>query len=173
MNEQRIAHIRVSRGYHILPVRPWMQLELHEHVGEGNNKRIWRFKGLVIKVKKKNHADGTFTIRWKAAGHTIEKVYPLSFPNFDKVLLTDQYKVRRAKLYYIREKVWKDARMKSVITNAEKWVDLLNLAKEEIIALQKAYDEASESEKNVADTEPKIVNEEVITESVESDTQEA
>lgn len=120
-----------------------MQLELHEHVGEWSNKRIWRFKGLVIKVKKKNHADGTFTIRWKAAGHTIEKVYPLSFPNFEKVILTDQYKVRRAKLYYIREKVWKDARMKSVITNADKWLDLLNLAKEEVAALQKAYDEAN------------------------------
>lgn len=151
MNEKRIAHIRVSRGYHILPIRPWMQLELHEHVGEWNTKRIWRFKGLVIKVKKKNHADGTFTIRGKTAWHVIEKVYPLSFPNFDKVLLSDQYKVRRAKLYYIREKVWKDARMKSVLTNAERWVDLLELAKEEIDALKKAYDEANIPEEADAD----------------------
>lgn len=119
-----------------------MQLELHEHVGEDNNKRIWRFKGLVIKVKKKNHADGTFTIRGKAAGHTIEKVYPLSFPNFEKVLLTDLYKVRRSKLYYVRDKVGKDARMKSLLTNAEKGVDLLTLAKEELEEVKKLYEDA-------------------------------
>lgn len=164
MNEQRIAHIRVSRGYHILPIRPWMQLELHEHVGEWSNKRIWRFKGLVIKVKKKNHADGTFTIRGKAAGHTIEKVYPLSFPNFEKVLLADQFKVRRAKLYYIREKVWKDAKMKSMLTNAEKGIDLLSLAKEQVEALKKAYDE----ENTVEAVEEVVVEEQTTPETPET-----
>lgn len=123
-----------------------MQLELHEHVGEGSNKRIWRFKGLVIKVKKPNHADGTFTIRGKVAGHTIEKIYPLSFPSFDKVLLSDKFKVKRAKLYYMRDKVGKSARMKTLLTNEDKGVDLLKLAQEEIEALQKAYEEANKKE---------------------------
>lgn len=126
-----------------------MQLELHEHVGEENNKRIWRFKGLVIKVKKKNHADGTFTIRGKVAGNTIEKIYPLSFPNFAQVLLLDRYKIRRAKLYYIRDKVGKDARMNSLLTNADKGVDLLQLAKEEIDALHAAYLESIPKEEVV------------------------
>lgn len=133
--------MRVAKGYHILPIKSWMQLELHEHVGEGNNKRIWKFKWLVIKVKKPNHPDGSFTIRGKVAGQTIEKIYPLSFPQFAKVLVLDEYKIRRAKLYYIREKVWKDARMKSILTNSEKWVDLLALALEEIKAIQSAYEE--------------------------------
>ena len=92
-----------------------MQLELHEEVGDESNKRIWKFKGLVIKVQKSNHADGTFTIRGKTAGHTIEKIYPLSFPNFKQVMLLDEYKIRRAKLYYIRDKVGKDARMSSIL----------------------------------------------------------
>jgi large subunit ribosomal protein L19 len=51
---------------------------------------------------------------------TIEKIYPLSFPNFDKVLLLDDYKIRRSKLYYIRDKIGKDARFKSIIENAKK-----------------------------------------------------
>jgi len=161
MNEKRIAAVRIAQWYHILPIKPGMQLELHEHVGEGNNKRIWRFKGLVLKVKKKNHADGTFTIRGKVAGHTIEKIYPLSFPNFDKVLLTDQYKIRRAKLYYIRDKVGKDARMTSILTNADKGVDLLTLAKEEIEALQASYAEANP-----------VATEEVVEEVTEADTTE-
>lgn len=146
MNQKRLAALRVAKGYHILPIRPWMQLELHEHVGEGNNKRIWKFKWLVIKVKKPNHPDGSFTVRGKVAGQTVEKIYPLSFPKFDKVLVLDEYKVRRAKLYYIRDKVWKDARMKSILTNADKGVDLLTLALEEIKALQAAYDEAQPKE---------------------------
>ena len=90
-----------------------MQVELHERVGEGSTERIWKFKGLIIKVRKPGSADGSFTIRGLAAGQTIEKVYPLSFPKFEKVILMDEYKVRRAKLYYIREKVGKSARMKS------------------------------------------------------------
>jgi large subunit ribosomal protein L19 len=47
----------------------------------------------------------------------IEKIYPLSFAKFAKVLLLDEYRVRRAKIYYIRDKVGKGARMKSRITS--------------------------------------------------------
>jgi len=60
---------------------------------------------LVISVKKPNHPDGTFTIRGPVARMTIEKIYPLSFKKFDKVILIDDYKTRKSKLYYIREKL--------------------------------------------------------------------
>ncbi len=105
-----------------------MQLEVHERVGEGSNKRIWKLKGLVIKVKKPNHPDGTFTIRGESAGMVIEKIYPLSFPNFEKVLLLDEYKTRRSKLYYIRDKVGKDAKMKSKIEASNRNKNLLDEA---------------------------------------------
>jgi large subunit ribosomal protein L19 len=120
MNEARIAAVRAAKGYPILPVKPGMQLEIHEKVTDGNNTRIWRFKGLVIKVVKPKHADGTFTVRGKSAGVTIEKIYPLSYPHFDSLILLDQFKARRAKLYYIRDKVGKDAKMTSLLTNADK-----------------------------------------------------
>lgn len=87
--------------------------------------RIWKFKGLVIKVQKPSHPDGTFTIRGAAAGQTIEKIYPLSFPKFEKIILLDEYKTKRDKLYYIREKVGKDARFKSKITSDRKDMNLL------------------------------------------------
>lgn len=129
MNTQRLQTIAAQQQYTILPVKTGYQLEIHEKVGEWNNQRIWKFKGLVIKVKKPKHADGTFTIRGKVAGMTIEKIYPLSFPNFDKVLLLDAYKVRQAKIYYIREKIGKDARMKSISTAEQRGVDLFAVAK--------------------------------------------
>ncbi|MBP6910114.1 50S ribosomal protein L19 [Patescibacteria group bacterium] len=96
-------------------------LEIHEKLGD----RIRRFKGLVIKVWKPSHPDGTFTIRGTVAGHTIEKIYPLSFPKFEKIILLDEYKVRRSKLYYIRDKVGKDAKFKSKITTNKKDKNLI------------------------------------------------
>ena len=60
------------------------------------------------------------------AGVEVEKIYPLSFNNFDKIILLDDYKVRRAKLYYIRDKVGKDARFKSKITAEKRDINLLD-----------------------------------------------
>jgi len=116
MNFDRLKAVHAQNNVNILEVKPGMFLEIHEKLSEWDWKRVWRFKWLVIKVKNPNQADGTFTIRGTVAGVEIEKIYPLSFKKFEKVLLLDEYKVRRAKLYYIREKIWKDARMKSKIT---------------------------------------------------------
>ena len=126
-NFERLKTVYNSKKYGILPIKSGMLLEIHENVWEGDTKRVLRFKWLVIKVKKPNHPDWTFTIRGEAARMTVEKIYPLSFPNFDKVLLMDDYKIRRSKLYYIRTKVWKDARFKSVIEHGKKGTDLLAL----------------------------------------------
>jgi large subunit ribosomal protein L19 len=132
MNTSRLKKLADQRHYHLLPVKTGYQIEIQEKVGEGNNQRIWKFKWLVIKVKKPNHADGTFTIRWKTAGMTIEKIYPLSFPSFEKVTLIDVYKLRQARIYYIRDKVGKWARMKSISTADQRGVDLLVVAKEQL-----------------------------------------
>jgi large subunit ribosomal protein L19 len=116
MNFERVKAVHAQNNVNILEVKPGMFLEIHEKLGESEGNRVWRFKGLVIKVKNPNQADGTFTVRGTVAGNEVEKIYPLSFKKFEKVLLLDEYKVRRAKLYYIREKIGKDARMKSKIT---------------------------------------------------------
>ncbi len=109
MNFERIKAIQAKNNTKILDIKPGMFVEIHEKLGEAEWNRIWKFKWLVIKVKNPQQADGTFTVRATIAGNDIEKIYPLSFPKFDKVLLLDQYKTRRAKLYYIREKVWRKA----------------------------------------------------------------
>lgn len=127
MYYNRLKNIYDKNQNIILPVKPGMFLEIHEIVWEWDTKRIWKFKWLVIKVKNPNQPDGTFTIRGEAARMTIEKIYPLSFPNFSKVILLDDYKIRRSKLYYIREKIGKDARFKSIIESEKRWTDLLAL----------------------------------------------
>jgi large subunit ribosomal protein L19 len=124
MNTERLKNFYDYNGSKILEIKPGMQIEIHEKDAETS--RIRRFKCLVIKVKKPNHADGTFTVRGHVAGVEVEKIYPLSFNKFDKIILLDEYKVRRAKLYYIRDKVGKDARFKSKITADKRDIDLLN-----------------------------------------------
>jgi ribosomal protein L19 len=77
---------------------------------------------LVIKVQNPQSPTGTFTIRgttavWRV---TLERVFPLGYHNFDKVIILDSYKVRKSKLYYIRDKVGKDARMKSILKSSDR-----------------------------------------------------
>lgn len=129
MNYERLQSVYSKNGYPILPVRTGMLIEVHEKVWEGSTERIWKFKGLVIKTKKENHPDGTFTMRWTCSGVTVEKIYPFSFNKFEKVLLLDEYKVRKSKLYYMRDKIWKDARLKSIITAENRDTDLLKNVK--------------------------------------------
>lgn len=121
MDFQRLEALYKDKGYTMPAIKPGQYLEIQEKMGD----RIWKFKGLVIKVWKPAHPDGTFTIRGAVAGNTIEKVYPFSFPKFEKITLLDEYKTKRSKLYYIREKVGKDAKFKSKITTARKDMNLL------------------------------------------------
>ena len=129
MNYQRLQSVYSKNGYPILPVRTGMFIEVHEKVWEGSTERIWKFRGLVIKTRKENHPDGTFTMRWTCSGVTVEKIYPFSFNKFEKVLLLDEYKVRKSKLYYMRDKIWKDARLKSIISAENRDSDLLKKLK--------------------------------------------
>ena len=129
MNYERLQSVYSKNGYPILPVRTGMLIEVHEKVWEGSTERIWKFRGLVIKTKKENHPDGTFTMRWTCSGVTVEKIYPFSFNKFEKVLLLDEYKVRKSKLYYMRDKIWKDARLKSIISAENRDSDLLKKSK--------------------------------------------
>lgn len=126
MNFGRLQKVYKTFGMSILnDVKVWQFLELHEEIWEWDNKRIWKFKCLVLKTWNKSHPDWTFTIRWVSTWNTIEKVYPFSYGKFKKIILLDEYKIRKSKLYYIREKLGKSARFKSKITSERRWIDLL------------------------------------------------
>lgn len=133
MNFNRTKAIREKNETDILPVKVGMHLEIHEKL-EWEQNRVWRFKCIVIKVKNPQHADGTFTVRGEVAGVKVEKIYPLSFKNFKKVILLDEYKTRRSKLYYLRTKVGKGAKMKSKITADRRDINLVKAKAEPKVA---------------------------------------
>ena len=87
---------------------------VHNKIKEGNRERIQLFDGLVI-AKKNGGIAETFTVRKIAYGIGVEKTFPLHSPNVVKVVVTRRGKVRRAKLYYVRERVGKAAKVKELI----------------------------------------------------------
>ncbi len=94
-------------------------VKVHFRIVEGKNERIQVYEGLVICFK--NSGIGrTFTVRKNSYGVGVERVFPLHSPRIAKVEVTRPGKVRRAKLYYIRKKVGKAARIKPLIVRKEK-----------------------------------------------------
>ncbi|ASZ10938.1 50S ribosomal protein L19 [Chitinophaga pendula] len=78
---------------------------------EGNKERIQSFKGDVLKIQG-NGATVSFTVRKISDGVGVERVFPLFSPNIDSIVLNKVGKVRRARLFYLRERAGKAARIK-------------------------------------------------------------
>ena len=78
---------------------------------EGGKERIQGFRGDVVKIQGEG-STATFTVRKISDGVGVERVFPLSSPNIDSIVLNKVGKVRRAKLYYLRERSGKSARIK-------------------------------------------------------------
>lgn len=89
-------------------------VEVQNKIKEGTRERIQLFSGLVI-AKKNGGISETFTVRKIAYGVGVEKTFPIHSPNVVAVKVTRRGKVRRAKLYYVRDKVGKDATVKELI----------------------------------------------------------
>lgn len=98
-------------------VVPGSTVRVHQKIQEKGKTRIQIFEGLVIAVKHGHEAGSTFTVRKVASGVGMEKIFPLYSPMIDKIEVVKQSKVRRSKLYYIRDKAAKEIRrrMKQVV----------------------------------------------------------
>ena len=89
-------------------------VRVHVKVKEGSRERIQVFEGTVI-AKKHGGIEETITVRRISYGVGVEKVFPLHAPSVEKIELVRKGKVRRAKLYYLRDRVGKAAKVKERI----------------------------------------------------------
>ena len=89
-------------------------VRVHNRIKEGDKERIQLFEGTVI-AKHGGGISETFTVRRVSFGCGVEKTFPLHSPNVVKVDVTRQGVVRRAKLYYLRDRVGKSAKVKEKI----------------------------------------------------------
>ena len=90
-------------------------VKVHIKIKEGNRERVQMFEGTVI-AKHGGGISETFTVRRVSYGVGVEKTFPLHSPNVEKVDVIRQGVVRRAKLYYLRDRVGKSAKVKEKIT---------------------------------------------------------
>ncbi|MBT3250573.1 MAG: 50S ribosomal protein L19 [Candidatus Marinimicrobia bacterium] len=81
-------------------------------VREGNRTRIQMYEGVVIAISSGGGIDKTFTVRKISNGIGVERIFPLHSPNIDSIKVIKQGKVRRAKLYYLRDRKGKASRIK-------------------------------------------------------------
>ena len=89
-------------------------IRVHNKIKEGSRERIQMFEGTVI-AKHGGGISETFTVRRVSYGCGIEKTFPIHSPNVDKVVVVREAKVRRAKLYYLRSRVGKAAKVKEKV----------------------------------------------------------
>ena len=91
--------------------RPGDSVSVNYKIIEGNKERIQVFKGDVIKIQGEG-ATKSFTVRRIASGVGVERTFPLYSPNIESIAVSKKGKVRRAKLYFLRERSGKSARIK-------------------------------------------------------------
>ena len=89
-------------------------VKVYGKIKEGTRERIQIFEGTVLK-KQGGSNRATFTVRKASNGVGVEKTWPLHSPNVEKVEVVRKGKVRRAKLFYLRERVGKKAKVKELV----------------------------------------------------------
>ncbi|MEK7095363.1 MAG: 50S ribosomal protein L19 [Patescibacteria group bacterium] len=93
-----------------LSLRSGDNVRVWQKVKEKDKTRLQAFEGLVLSRKHGTEAGATFTVRKVIDGVGVEKIFPLYSPMIDKIELLRRSKVRRAKLYFVREKATKEIR---------------------------------------------------------------
>ena len=110
---EKIKEITAEQERTDFPVfNPGDRIKVHVRVIEGNKERIQPFEGDVISLRG-NGNNKTFTVRKISSGVGVERIFPYNSPKIAKIEMIKQGKVRRAKLYYLRNLSGKAARIKS------------------------------------------------------------
>ena len=91
--------------------RPGDKIKVYQRIKEGDKERVQAFEGVVIR-KRGGGTRATFTVRKVSYGVGVEKIFPLHSPLIEKIEIIQRGKVRRARLYYLRERRGKAARIK-------------------------------------------------------------
>ena len=131
-----------------LGLRAGDTVRVHQKIQDKGKTRIQIFEGVVLARKHGTEPGATFTVRKVASGVGVEKIYPLYSPAIDKIEIVKRAKVRRAKLYYIREKVARE------IKRQMRRMNLVTLSTtsetEEAARIEAEAKAAAEAEANIA-----------------------
>ncbi len=110
MNVVEMLEMEQMRG-DIPEFKPGDTVKVHARIKEGEKERVQVFQGVVIR-KRNGRTGATFTVRKVSYGIGVERIFPFHSPNIDKVEVVTRGKVRRSRLYYLRSRRGKAARIK-------------------------------------------------------------
>ncbi len=106
-------------------LRPGDTVRVHQRIREGNKERIQIFEGVVLAVRGNKAINSSFVVRRVASGVGVEKTFPLHSPNVVKVERLKSSSVRQARLYYLRERFGRNARMRGEVRSQDAWSEAL------------------------------------------------
>jgi large subunit ribosomal protein L19 len=106
-----INKIEQEQARRTVNFRPGDNVRVHVRIVEGDKERVQVFEGVVISLHRGRNR-GTFTVRKVSYGVGVERIFPLHSPNIEKVEVVSSGRVRRARLYYLRELAGKAARLR-------------------------------------------------------------
>jgi large subunit ribosomal protein L19 len=90
-------------------------INVHVKIKEGNKERVQQFQGVVIQRRGYGTNGETFTVRKVSNGVGVERIFPITSPSIDKIEMVKEGSVRRAKLYYMKGRQGKSARIKEKV----------------------------------------------------------
>lgn len=111
MDAIKYVHEQLDQGTEIPEFKPGDQIEVVYRIVEGSKERPQAFRGTVLQTNGTGGAR-TFTVRKVSSGIGVERIFPFNSPHIISVEVIKQGKVRRSKLFYLRERTGKKARIK-------------------------------------------------------------
>lgn len=111
MSQQIIAELSKKYLKQLPDIRPGQTVRIHQKIKEGEKERVQIFEGIVIAIGSGSGISKTFTVRKIVEGIGVEKIFPFHSPTLAKVEIKRTPKVRRAKLYYLRGRTGKAAKL--------------------------------------------------------------
>lgn len=113
-------------------IKPGWTVRINQRIKEGEKTRVQAFEGMVISQKHGSEAGATITVRKVTDNIGVEKTFPIYLPSVESVKVVRKAKVRRAKLYYLRDKTTKEIR-KKLRTEAPKMVTAASKKKKAVV----------------------------------------
>lgn len=110
---------KLAQGKKFPPFKPGDTLKVYNKIKEGDKERIQVYEGVCI-ARKNDGINSNFTVRKMSFGEGVERIFPLYSPNVDKIELVRVGKVRRSKLYYLRNLTGRAARITEDLAAAQK-----------------------------------------------------
>lgn len=167
MSQQILEHVGKKHLKNTPDIKAGYTVRVHQKIKEGEKERVQIFEGLVIKVQG-SAITKTITVRKVVSGVGVEKIFPVHSDNIVKIEIKKMGKVRRAKLYYMRERSGKSARLKE--QHVDIAVDIEHLHKDEPV---QAEEPTAENEAPTTEATAPVEAEAAVEEKAETPAEEA